>query len=391
MGKRALQEQVNLYIILSVTLLSVAGVPSIIPVFPEMSKELGISNNQIGLMITVFTLPGAVLAPLLGMVTDRWGRKKVLLLALVVFGVFGTACFFVLDFTAILVFRFFQGLGAASMGIINITLIGDIFHGDERVKVMGYNSGMLSVATALFPAAGGLLATIDWYYPFLIPALAIAAIPFVHLYLDNPEPSHQPGLIQYFRNMIRNIFTRKAIVMILLTFVTFFLLFGVVMPYLPILLENQFDMSSKEIGFLVSLLAVSMALVASQLRRISRVFSMKFLMATGFVTYLAAFTAIPYIENIYALVAVLLLVGIGLGVSVPVIYNMLTAIAPLEYRGAFMSVNSMANRAGQTLGPLLTGVLFSFWGLSWVFWSGAILAAVFLVFILSYVWPSARS
>ena len=379
----------NLYLILSVTLLSLAGVPSIIPILAEMSEELNISESKIGLMITVFTLPGAVLAPFLGMIIDRWGRKKVLLLALVLFGVSGTACFFLRSFDMILVLRFFQGLAAACLGIVNITLIGDIYGGNQKARAMGYNSGVMSVSMALFPAAGGLLASISWYYPFLIPALALVVALLVYFYLDNPEPAVKAGLTSYLNHVFRTVLNRKALMLFVLSFATFMLLFGVIMTYLPILLRNTFNLSSKEIGFLVSLLAIVSGLAASQLNRISRIFPMRYLIGFGFISYLAGFIAIPYMDGLYGVIAWLLLIGLGLGINLPAIFHLLTDVAPMQQRGAFMSINSMAIRAGQTIGPVLSGLLFGLWGLSWVFWVGAILAFLFLLtFMLFLPYPA---
>jgi len=253
---------------------------------------------------------------------------------------------------------------------------------------MGYNSGIMSIAAALFPAVGGLLAAINWNYPFLIPVLAIIAAVFVFFYLDNPEPREKPRMKNYFQNVLKSIFTRKAIMLFLLNFATFTLLFGVIMTYLPIFLQDQFNMSSKVIGFLLSFIAVSAGLFASQLTRFSKVFSMKLLLAFGFLAFLIGFIILPYAESIYLLTSLMLIIGLGQGITVPTIFNILTSIAPLEHRGAFMSVNSTAIRAGQTAGPLFTGFIFGLWGISWVFWTGAIVASIFLfllvVFIPSY-------
>ncbi|MCF8232906.1 MAG: MFS transporter [Bacteroidales bacterium] len=391
MDRLNLSQKRNFYIILSVTLLSVVGVATIIPAFPEMSEELNTSREKIGLLITVFTLPGATLAPLIGVAADRWGRKKVLIPALILFGITGTLCFFAREFEVILALRFFQGLGAACLGIINTTLIGDIFSGDQKARAMGYNSGALSVAAALFPAIGGLLATINWYYPFLIPALALVVAVLVYFYLDNPEPEEKPQLRDYFQNIIKSIFTKEAITLFLLCFTTFILLFGVIMTYLPIFLKDQFGLKSSEIGFLLSFLAVSTGIVASQLDRISRLLPMKFLIIFGFFTYLVGFLAIPYTDNIYSMLILLLIIGIGQGINVPTIFNILTSIAPLDHRGAFMSVNSMTIRAGQTVGPIFGGILFGLWGISWVFWSGAILASFFLLVVLLFIPSFAHS
>ena len=390
MASLNLRQKINLYLILSVTLLSLAGVPSVIPILGDMSEELNIAESKIGLLITVFTLPGAFLAPFIGMIIDRWGRKKVLLLALLLFGVSGTLCFFLRSFDMILVLRFFQGLGAACLGIVNITLIGDIYRGNQKAKAMGYNSGVMSVSMALFPAVGGLLASISWYYPFLIPALALLVAVLVYFYLDNPEPTEKPRLTSYLNHVKKAVLNRRAIMLFILSFATFMLLFGVIMTYLPILLRNEFSLSSKEIGFLVSLLAIVSGLAASQLNRLSRIFPMRYLIAFGFIAYLGAFIAIPYMDGLFGVIAWLLLIGLGLGLNLPAIFHLLTDIAPMQQRGAFMSVNSMAIRAGQTVGPVFAGLLFGLWGLSWVFWAGAILAFLFLLTFMFFL-PSPES
>ncbi|MFW5753776.1 MAG: MFS transporter [Marinilabiliaceae bacterium] len=385
MDKEEIYSRRNFYLILAVTLLSVIGVPSIIPVFPEMSEALDVSRNKIGLFITVFTLPGAFLALFLGMVTDRYGRKPILLMALVLFGISGTACFFFRDFEIILVLRAFQGLGAACLGIINITLIGDIFTGEEKARVMGYVSGSISVGSAVFPVVGGLLAAFGWHYPFLLPSLALVVAVLVYFYLNNPEPLEKPRLNNYLKNVAKSVLSKNTITLFLLCFVSFVLLFGVLMTYMPILLKDHFEFSSTEIGVVFFFIALSAGAVASRLGFLMRHFSMKTLVLMGIGAFLTGMGLIPFAGNLWVLILLLLLTGAGQGVNIPIVFHVLTSIAPLEHRGAFMSVNSMTIRAGQTVGPLVAGVLYGLGGLSWVFWSGAIAAAVFMLYIIFFV------
>ena len=375
----------NFYLILSVTLLSVIGVPSIIPVFPEMSEALEVSRNKIGLFITVFTLPGAFLALFLGMVTDRYGRKPVLMMALILFGLSGTSCFFFRDFEIILILRAFQGLGAACLGIINITLIGDIFTGEEKARVMGYISGSISVGTALFPVVGGVLAVFGWYYPFLLPSLALVVAVLVYFYLNNPEPSEKPKFNNYLKNVAKSVLNKGTITLFLLCFVSFVLLFGVLMTYMPILLKDYFDFTSTEIGVVFFFIALSAGAVASRLGFLMRHFSTKTLVLMGIGAFLTGMALIPFAENLWLLILLLMITGMGQGINIPIVFHTLTSIAPLEHRGAFMSVNSMTIRAGQTVGPLVAGILFGLGGLPWVFWSGAIAAVVFMLYIVFFV------
>src|SRR3712207_7363843 len=72
------------------------------------------------------------MTPLLGVLSDRYGRKKILVPALILFGLAGGACAFARSFELLLALRFFQGMGAAALGTLNVTVIGDIYEGRER-------------------------------------------------------------------------------------------------------------------------------------------------------------------------------------------------------------------------------------------------------------------
>src|SRR6056297_685183 len=122
----------NIYIIFGITLLAVMGVASITPAFPSIAEHFDINYKKIGLLITVFTLPGIFLTPVLGILADRFGRKTILAPALFLFAIAGFACSQVNSFNSLLILRFIQGIGAASLGSLNVTLIGDIFPTEQR-------------------------------------------------------------------------------------------------------------------------------------------------------------------------------------------------------------------------------------------------------------------
>ena len=140
----------RLRIIFAITLVSVMGVASLTPAFPKIAVALHLTKVQIGLLISVFTFPGIFLTPILGIIADRMGRKKILVPSLFLFAIAGFGIFFIHDFKIILGLRVFQGIGAASLGALNTTLIGDFFEGDQRSTAMGYNASILSVYQPVF-------------------------------------------------------------------------------------------------------------------------------------------------------------------------------------------------------------------------------------------------
>jgi ACDE family multidrug resistance protein len=196
-GVRRVYKDHNLHVLWGVTLMAVLGTSSVTPAFPTIVRELGISSGQVGLLITFFTLPGILMTPLLGILSDRYGRKKILVPALLLFGIAGGACAFARDFDVLLALRFFQGIGAAALGTLNVTVIGDIYEGREHSSALGYNSSVLSVGTASYPAIGGLLATFGWFYPFALPFAAIPIAIVVLFSLHNPEPRNDDRLRDY--------------------------------------------------------------------------------------------------------------------------------------------------------------------------------------------------
>src|SRR5918997_1140204 len=163
----------NLLIIFAVTLMGLLGVSSITPAFPKIVKELNISPQDIALLVTVFTFPSIVLTPILGVLADRFGRKKILVPSLILFGIAGVACAFAHDFNLLLILRFLQGIGAASLNSLNVTIIGDLYSGQERTAAMGYNASVGSIGTSSYPVVGGAIAGLGWNYPFMLPILAI--------------------------------------------------------------------------------------------------------------------------------------------------------------------------------------------------------------------------
>jgi ACDE family multidrug resistance protein len=375
----------NLQIIFLITLIAVMGVASITPAFPRIARELGISKQSVGLLIIFFTLPAVVLTPVLGVMADRYGRKNVLIPSLILFGIAGGLCTMVRKFEVLLFLRLFQGVGAASLGSINVTLIGDIFSSKRRTEAMGYNSSVLSVATASYPFLGGLLASAGWYYPFILPVFAVPVAIIVLLKLKNPEPGGKQNLKQYLVAALKAIKTRQVLTYFFASFGTFIILYGSYLTYFPFLLENLHDASPFLIGLMMSSMSVVTAITSSQLGIISRLFDKKNLLKISFILYSLSLLTIPLVTDIWMLFVSLFIFGLAHGINIPCIQILLAEIAPIEYRAAFMSVNGMVLRLGQTLGPILTGAVYIMGGLSYPFYAGAIICIIIFSLLVALI------
>ncbi len=108
-----------------------------------------------GVLVSAGTLPGIVMAPVIGLLADRYGRRAVVVPCLVAFGVCGALAGLAPSFGALVAIRFLQG--AASAGLVNlaVVIIGDHWDGTDRIRRLGQNSAVLTVSLAVFPPVGG--------------------------------------------------------------------------------------------------------------------------------------------------------------------------------------------------------------------------------------------
>jgi MFS family permease len=377
----------NLRIVFCVTLMAVLGTSSVTPAFPRIVEELGVSRGQVALLITFFTLPGVFLTPVSGVLLDKLGRRKVLVPALLLFGVAGGACAFVRDFETLLALRALQGAGAAALGATNVTLIGDLYSGRERTAALGYNSSVLSVGTASYPAIGGVLATFAWYYPFALPVLAIPVAVLVMLSLHNPESRNDQGLKEYVGSVAERVNDRVVIGLFIGSLVTFTILFGALITYLPILMAERFDSPPYLTGAVVATASITTALTSTQAGRLSARFSPETLIRISFLLYAVALALVPLVPVVWLLLVPTVVFGVAQSLNLPASFSLLNEAAPDENRGAFISINSTILRLGQTLGPLLMVVAAVPFGLTGAYLAFAVLSALMSLVALVLIRP----
>lgn len=375
----------NLHIIFGITLSAVMGVSSIAPALPVISRALEVSTNQIGYLITVFALPGILLTPFLGVLADRFGRKRILIPSLFLYGIAGVMCAFTTSFEELLWLRFFQGAGSAALGVLNVTLIGDLFEGNRRATAMGYNGSVLSVGTAIYPAIGGVLASIAWNYPFFLSAIAIPVALYAMIFLDPVPISMNLDMGEYFQKIKDRIFTPKVMGLFSCVFLTFLILYGGYITYLPILLDEDFAVSSTVIGLMLSGSSLITAYTSSKLGVLTQRFSEQHLILTAAILYTFIFLTFPFIDNIWFMAIPISIFGVAQGINIPSLLNLLTGQVPSEVRAAFLAINWVVIRASQTVAPALLGFVYLYAGIHGTLYFTAAVGVVFILVAYSVI------
>lgn len=357
----------NLQIIFYTTLAAVMGVSSITPALPLIGRVFNLSISEVAWLITIFTLPGIILTPVLGVVADLIGRKKILVPSMFLFGIAGFACSFAQTFEQLLFFRFLQGVGVAAIGALNVTLIGDIFKGNERARAMGYNSGVLSFGATFYPVIGGALAAIGWFYPFYLPLLSIPVAFLIKYKLENPEPDKPTSKTKYFQLLKLHLSNPKIILLFTATLASFLILYGPILTMLPFLINTSFTQSSMLIGFILGFVAIGNGISAFSMGRLAARFSEQTLLKFSFAAYVICLLLIPYMPATWSLALIIMAFGLAQGINLPVIITLISAETQLESRAAVMSLNGMVLRIAQTIGPLVITFIYGFGGFEGVY------------------------
>jgi MFS family permease len=352
-------------------------VPLISSALPEIQSVFGVSESRAGLFITLYALPGILLAPAIGALADRIGRRYVLSGALAIFGIAGTSIAFTDDFTVALGLRVFQGFAAGSiLAALAMTAVGDRYSGQQHDSVMGVTSAMLSLGTAVYPVIGGYLAARAWNAPFLMYAFALPVAGLVFLAFDDSETAPSSNDRGYIREAFSLIPTRQALTLYGIMFVSFTLLFGGLYTALPFYLADAFGFTSRTVGLVTSTVLLATAVVSTQNGKLVARSSMRMLLTAGFAMYALGFLGIALASTPLLLIGGLLVFGVGSGLVTPTLFARISVLAPDEVRGGVMSLQTTTIGISQAVGPALFTLLGGAIGFQGTLLSGSVGAAL---------------
>ncbi|KGX90640.1 MFS transporter [Pontibacillus marinus BH030004 = DSM 16465] len=188
----------DLFALAAIPLLMTLGNSMLIPVLPIIERKIEITSFQSSLIITIYSIIAIPLIPISGYLSDKLGRKKVIIPSLIIVGIGGAISAYAAwqmknPFTVILIGRFIQGIGASGAFPVVIPTVGDMFKDEEEVsKGLGIIETSNTFGKVLSPILGALLAAALWFLPFIsIPILSGLAIILVMIFVKVPKENKQ--------------------------------------------------------------------------------------------------------------------------------------------------------------------------------------------------------
>jgi MFS transporter, ACDE family, multidrug resistance protein len=359
-------------LIFTVTITGILANTLVGPAIPDILDDFGLPDSRAGVFVAAGTLPGIVVAPLIGLLADRFGRRAVLTPCLVAFGAFGCASAFAPSFEVLLVFRLLQGVGSAGLINLAVVLIGDHWDGIERARRVGQNAAVLTTSLAVFPPLGGLLTEIGgWRLSFAPYGIGLATALLIWRRLSPARPAVTTTVGAQLRATGAVARTPVVVGTVAIGSVIFMLIFGLFLTVLPLHLERSFGLGPGARGLVIATPALTSTISALRLGWLrARVGAVGLLLGAS-VLFVVGFTAIGLAGSLPVLLAGALLYGSGEGIFIPTLQDVVTGAAPPQQRGAIVALWVGAARAGQTVGPLAMGSVYGAVGGGRTFLAGA--------------------
>lgn len=363
----------SLHLVFSSSLLMMMGVNLVQPVLPAMIDPLGISEAEVGLVIAVYTAPAILLAPMLGFAADRYGRRSLLAVGLIIFGLAGAAIFFAPSFQWVLILRAIQGLGFATVTPLVIVLIGDLLEGHREVAGQGLKVFIDRVGYVVLPPLGGGLATIAWYWPFLTNIVGVPLGILVLVWMPETRPSQTVQPWSYIKDMLRVAQRPHLVIAFSAGFLRFFLDYGF-LTYLPLFVVRMRGLSTTEAGLLMIPYALGAMITSSQAGRMAAGYEKTRLLLMAFVVTGVSLVAVPLAWNIPLISGALVFYGLANGIISPMQKSLLTQNAPIELRGGVVSLDRLSQQIAKTSAVSVIGLLLTVTEITTLFWLLGVIA-----------------
>lgn len=349
------------------------------PAIPDILDGLGVAQSRAGLLLAAATLPGVVVAPLIGLLADRYGRREVLVPCLASFGLFGGLSGLAPTFPLLLASRLVLGVGSAGLINLAVVVIADHWQGADRARVIGQNSAVLTLALAVLPPLGGVLtdvagwrATFAPYWLGLFTAVGVALV-------MKRSPRSEVRMGEQLVHALGYLRSAPVLAAIGSGSLLFVLIFGLMLTALPLYLAEDFGLSASVRGVVLGVPALTATVGALSLGRLTERFGARRLVLAGSAVLAVAFSTIAAAPVLAVVIIGALLYGLSEGATIPSLQAIVAGAAPASSRGAVVAVWVGGVRAGQTAGPILAGLALGWVGAPGTFLAGAALALTLLV------------
>lgn len=396
------QEKVNVSVwcivsLTSIPLIMTLGNSMLIPVLPILEDKVGITSFQSSMIITSYSVAAIFLIPVAGYLSDRFGRKIVILPSLILALIGGLIAGFAswkMDdpYAIIIVGRIIQGIGAAGAMPIVLPLVGDLYQDDDEKisSTLGIIETSNTFGKVLSPILGSIFAAFLWFLPFFsISALSLISIILIFFFVKAPKDDDEPLKFKEFLRNTKKVFKEegKWLYTVFLNGVLVMLILFSMLFFLSENLEKIHDIKGIKKGFVLAIPLLLLCIasyisgrkIKGNLGRIKKIIIVS-LIAMSVSIVFVGFTS----KKLILLLVVTSIVGIAIGALLPALDTIITDNIRKELRGTVSSFYSSARFIGVAAGPpIMSLVMKNYLNASYI--TAGVLGFILLFVVLKFI------
>lgn len=385
--KRLLRSPIAL--VVCVVFVDFAGFGLVIPILPFWAEHLGANAFGVGLVLTAYAVAQFVCTPLLGTLSDRHGRRPVILISLIV-----EAASFALTALAgslplLLLARLIGGAGASNIGSAQ-AVVADVTSPEQRARGMGAIGAAIGLGFVVGPAIGGILATAGPATPFWAAAgVALLNAALVYRFLPETRTrsatvsaadARGPGAI--FAGW-QHATAHPTIARLVAVNLFFTVAFSGMETVFPLFTQHIFSWTARQAeignGYIFTYVGVLVVLMQGGLvGRLAKRFGEHRLLLGGLLLLALGLALLPFGASLAPLLLAIGIVAVGEGAISPSVSALLSFASPAEAQGATLGLSQGIGGLGRVVGPLVAGAAFAL-GVGMPFFLGAGLALIALL------------
>lgn len=361
------------------------------PVLPLFVRGMGGSPEIIGIISAISPLAGILFSFPVGIISDRIGKRKIMLLSGAVFLTAPLLYVLVADPWYLVPIRFFHGLATAILGPVAAAAIAEAYDRDKGEKLGTYSSATL-VGRAISPIVGGALISYFMYMGGLFPYKSVYIVSFLLsvpafilcFFIRDPGGRMSAGRPagHDFRDSVKYFFGEPRLVSTALVDMATYFAFGAFETYLPVYLADN-GFSAGLIGVIFSMQILAIAVTKPLFGRVADRIDKRFQIAAGLLVIGIAMLCLTLCVNAAFVISVSLLFGLGMSFSTVATSAYTGDIADKAKLGTSMGALSSVMDIGHSSGPLATGFVITWFSMRAGFIASFLLcSAVALVFVL---------
>jgi DHA1 family tetracycline resistance protein-like MFS transporter len=353
--------------ILGITFIDILGFSILIPILPYYVKHFGASTISVGLLFGTFALCQFLAGPLWGNVSDRIGRKKVLIISQIgaTFGWAGLA--FAPSLPWVFLARIVEGVSGGNISVTQ-AYVADRVDPNERARAFAFVGASFSAGLVLGPVAGGLLLS---HFGYRMPFLLAAALQIVTLLAtifflpedvaqhgEKPEAASFGDIARYLTDArVSPVLVQKLAYSLGLYawFAVFALVLNAVAGFGP----------SETSYFFASFGVMSVIFQLAVVGRVADRIGVRAASNIGFAVACVYFLTVPFVHTVPGLLGVQVLFAFALSMTNATLATLLTDASPDELRGTVLGVGSSLESVAGIIMPTVSAAILAYYGPAW--------------------------